>query len=85
MRFAVLLLLAAAAAAEAPRRVLAPYSKPTLIAHRGASAYAPEHTLEACRLALKQGADFVEPDLQVTKDGVSKPLSTGKPLLSLFA
>jgi glycerophosphoryl diester phosphodiesterase len=47
-----------------------PYTKPTLIAHRGASAYAPEHTLEAYRLAIVQGADFVEPDLQVTKDGV---------------
>jgi glycerophosphoryl diester phosphodiesterase len=47
-----------------------PYAKPTIIAHRGASAYAPEHTLEAYRLALEQGADFVEPDLQVTKDGV---------------
>jgi glycerophosphoryl diester phosphodiesterase len=41
-----------------------------LIAHRGASAYAPEHTLEAYRLALKQGADFVEQDLQITRDGV---------------
>lgn len=51
-------------------RVLLPYTKPTLIAHRGASAYAPEHTLEAYRLALKQGADFVEPDLQITKDSV---------------
>jgi glycerophosphoryl diester phosphodiesterase len=47
-----------------------PYAKPTVIAHRGASAYAPEHTLEAYRLALEQGADFVEPDLQITKDGV---------------
>lgn len=50
--------------------VLAPYTKPTLIAHRGASGDAPEHTLEAYRLALKQGADYVEPDLQITKDGV---------------
>ena len=41
-----------------------------LIAHRGASAYAPEHTLEAYRLALEQRADFVEPDLAVTRDGV---------------
>lgn len=49
--------------------MLPPYVKPTLIAHRGASAYAPEHTLEAYRLALEQGADFVEPDLQITKDG----------------
>jgi glycerophosphoryl diester phosphodiesterase len=41
-----------------------------LIAHRGASAYAPEHTLEAYRLAIAQGADYVEQDLQITKDGV---------------
>src|SRR5687767_9451012 len=41
-----------------------------LVAHRGASAYAPEHTLDAYKLALEQGADFVEQDLAVTKDGV---------------
>jgi glycerophosphoryl diester phosphodiesterase len=41
-----------------------------LVAHRGASAYAPEHTLASYRLALEQGADFVEQDLAVTKDGV---------------
>lgn len=40
-----------------------------LIAHRGASAYAPEHTLAAYELAIMQGADFVEPDLQITRDG----------------
>jgi glycerophosphoryl diester phosphodiesterase len=40
------------------------------IAHRGASAYAPEHTLASYRLALEQGADYVEQDLAVTKDGV---------------
>ena len=40
------------------------------IAHRGASAYAPEHTLAAYRLAIEQGADYVEQDLAVTKDGV---------------
>ena len=51
-------------------KVLAPYTKPTLIAHRGASADAPEHTLPAYELALRHGADFVEPDLQLTKDGV---------------
>ncbi len=49
---------------------LAPFNKPTLIAHRGASAYAPEHTLAAYQLAIRQGADFVEPDLQITRDGV---------------
>jgi glycerophosphoryl diester phosphodiesterase len=41
-----------------------------LVAHRGASAYAPEHTLAAYRLALEQRADFVEQDLQISKDGV---------------
>src|SRR5688500_15174067 len=44
--------------------------KKQLVAHRGASAYAPEHTLEAYRLALEQGADYVEQDLAVSKDGV---------------
>jgi glycerophosphoryl diester phosphodiesterase len=47
-----------------------PPAKKQLVAHRGASAYAPEHTLEAYRLALEQGADYVEQDLAVTKDGV---------------
>lgn len=41
-----------------------------LIAHRGASGYAPEHTPAAYRLAMQQHADFVEPDLAVTKDNV---------------
>src|SRR5438552_17673338 len=41
-----------------------------LIAHRGASGYAPEHTPAAYRLAMQQDADFVEPDLAVTKDNV---------------
>ncbi|HKZ81966.1 MAG TPA: glycerophosphodiester phosphodiesterase family protein [Pyrinomonadaceae bacterium] len=41
-----------------------------LVAHRGASAYAPEHTLESYQLAVEQGADFVEQDLQITSDGV---------------
>ena len=45
-------------------------AKKQLVAHRGASAYAPEHTLEAYRLALEQGADYVEQDLALTKDGV---------------
>ena len=41
-----------------------------MVAHRGASAYAPEHTLEAYKLAIAQGADYVEQDLAITKDGV---------------
>ncbi|MFI5179605.1 MAG: glycerophosphodiester phosphodiesterase family protein, partial [Vicinamibacterales bacterium] len=41
----------------------------TVIGHRGASAYAPEHTLAAYELAIRQGADAVEQDLHVTRDG----------------
>ncbi len=44
--------------------------EPLLIAHRGASGYVPEHTLAAYWLAIEQGADYVEPDLVLTKDGV---------------
>jgi glycerophosphoryl diester phosphodiesterase len=50
-----------------------PYFAPghkLLIAHRGASAYAPENTLPAYELAIKQGAELVEQDLQITKDGI---------------
>lgn len=42
---------------------------PLVIAHRGASFHVPEHTLEAYRLALELGADYIEPDLVGTKDG----------------
>ncbi len=44
--------------------------KPLVIGHRGASGYLPEHTLEAYKLAIEQGADFIEPDLVSTKDGI---------------
>lgn len=44
--------------------------KPLVIAHRGASGYLPEHTIEGYKLAIQQGADFIEPDLVSTKDGV---------------
>jgi glycerophosphoryl diester phosphodiesterase len=43
---------------------------PIVIGHRGASGELPEHTLEAYRLAILRGADFIEPDLVATKDGV---------------
>jgi glycerophosphoryl diester phosphodiesterase len=49
---------------------LAQASRKILVAHRGASAYAPEHTIAAYRLAIEQGADYVEQDLQISKDGV---------------
>jgi glycerophosphoryl diester phosphodiesterase len=44
-------------------------NNPLVIGHRGASGYLPEHTLEAYALAIRQGADYVEPDLVATKDG----------------
>ncbi|HEX7282333.1 MAG TPA: glycerophosphodiester phosphodiesterase family protein [Vicinamibacterales bacterium] len=44
--------------------------KKTNVAHRGASAYAPEHTLAAYKLAIEMGSDYVEQDLAVTRDGV---------------
>ncbi len=53
----------------APDLEPAPRAAPINIAHRGASAYAPEHTLPAYRLALEMGADYVEQDLQLTRDG----------------
>ncbi|WP_165795250.1 esterase-like activity of phytase family protein [Deinococcus koreensis] len=43
---------------------------PIVIGHRGSSGTRPEHTLEAYRVAIEAGADFIEPDLVVTKDGV---------------
>jgi glycerophosphoryl diester phosphodiesterase len=43
---------------------------PLIIAHRGASGYRPEHTLASYELAIEMGADFIEPDLVSTKDGV---------------
>jgi glycerophosphoryl diester phosphodiesterase len=43
---------------------------PVVIAHRGASGERPEHTMAAYRLAIEQGADYIEPDLVMTRDGV---------------
>jgi glycerophosphoryl diester phosphodiesterase len=43
---------------------------PLIIAHRGASGYRPEHTLESYRLAIALGCDYIEPDLVITRDGV---------------
>jgi glycerophosphoryl diester phosphodiesterase len=59
----VFLLAASVPAALAPPR-------PLIIAHRGASGHRPEHTVEAYRLAIEMGADYIEPDLVSTKDGV---------------
>ncbi|CAM5768581.1 glycerophosphodiester phosphodiesterase [Bosea minatitlanensis] len=65
---AALALLPLAAGAE-PAPTLSG-QRPLVIAHRGASGYLPEHTLEAYRRAIALGADYIEPDLVSTKDGV---------------
>lgn len=66
-----------AACATAPHDAVGDWPAPTLngaraliIAHRGASGERPEHTLAAYQLAVDQGADCIEPDLVMTKDGV---------------
>jgi glycerophosphoryl diester phosphodiesterase len=43
---------------------------PLVIGHRGACGYVPEHTLTSYFIAIQQGADFVEPDLVMTRDGI---------------
>lgn len=45
-------------------------SAPLVIGHRGASGHLPEHTIASYLLAIKQGADYIEPDLVMTADGV---------------
>ncbi|MGZ4445905.1 MAG: glycerophosphodiester phosphodiesterase [Nocardioides sp.] len=49
---------------------IAQLARPQVIGHRGAPGYRPEHTLAGYRLAIKMGADYIEPDLVSTKDGV---------------
>jgi glycerophosphoryl diester phosphodiesterase len=44
--------------------------RPLVIGHRGACGYRPEHTLDSYRLAIRMGADYIEPDLVITRDGV---------------
>lgn len=53
---------------------------PIVIGHRGASGYRPEHTLAAYELAIAQGANFIEPDLVMTRDG--ELLARHEPLLA---
>ena len=50
--------------------LIAAEPRPLIIAHRGASGYLPEHTLAAKALAYGQGADFLEQDVVLSKDGV---------------
>jgi glycerophosphoryl diester phosphodiesterase len=44
-------------------------AQPLVIGHRGSAGYLPDHTLEGYKLAIQNGADFIEPDLVATKDG----------------
>jgi len=60
-----------ATSTPAPPRAARPRpAKPMVLAHRGASALRPEHTLGSYAKAIEDGADFVEPDLVPTRDGV---------------
>jgi glycerophosphoryl diester phosphodiesterase len=58
------LMTATSLAAPSPEQ-----ARPFVIAHRGASGYVPEHTLPGYFIAIQQGADYVEPDLVITRDG----------------
>jgi glycerophosphoryl diester phosphodiesterase len=64
----VVVLLLAVPAAWADGRSAGEQS-PLVIGHRGAAGYLPDHTLQGYALAIKLGADFIEPDLVATKDG----------------
>lgn len=55
--------------AQARFNFCAKTDKPIVIGHRGASGYRPEHTLASYQLAIEMGADYIEPDLVLTKDG----------------
>jgi glycerophosphoryl diester phosphodiesterase len=65
-----LLLFLPACAAQGVGDASVTTTKPIIIAHRGASGERPEHTLASYQLAIEQGADYIEPDLVLTKDGV---------------
>ncbi|MEC5214793.1 glycerophosphoryl diester phosphodiesterase [Polaromonas sp. CG_9.5] len=72
---AVLALSACGGGSDAPVSAPQPFKtlanvQPLVVGHRGASGYLPEHTLESYTRAIELGADFVEPDLVATKDGV---------------
>ena len=64
------LALAACGGNDSPSYPTLSGDTPLVIGHRGASGYRPDHTLESYKLAIDMGADFIEPDLVATKDGV---------------
>jgi len=61
---------AAVATADRAKTRARDAAEPLIIGHRGASGYRPEHTLASYELAARMGADYIEPDLVATKDGV---------------
>jgi glycerophosphoryl diester phosphodiesterase len=65
---AMLAILGFQAAAEADSQFQMK-NTPLVIGHRGAAGYRPDHTIEGYKLAIEMGADFIEPDLVLTKDG----------------
>ena len=68
---AILLALTGPAAAhDGNKGPSASSSRPLVIGHRGTAGHLPEHTLEGYALAIELGADYIEPDLVATKDGV---------------
>ena len=67
---AAILALSPGVSAQQASGDMTPGHKPIVIAHRGASALRPEHTLEAYAKGIADGADFIEPDLVMTRDGV---------------
>ena len=69
VRISVLFILQISFASLPAMSQTAPPANPMVIAHRGASVQAPENTLPAFRLAWEQGADAIEADFQLTKDG----------------
>ena len=70
MYFRRLLPLLMAVAPWLPAMAVESPGKPPVVAHRGASALLPEHTLAAYARAIDDGADYIEPDLVATRDGV---------------
>ena len=66
----LLALVALIAVLGPPAAASAHQKRPLVIGHRGAAGYLPDHTLQGYQLAIDLGADYIEPDLVSTKDGV---------------
>ena len=69
VRFLVVAVMAALIAPAAASARSSDEQRPLVIGHRGIGGYLPEHTLPGYALAIKAGADYIEPDLVSTKDG----------------